>query len=55
MRNDEKTNSNILRAQAYLSKGDKVKDFTIEGKTSEERRASLARILNAQKRSYHLC
>lgn len=55
MRNDKKTNSNILRAQAYLSKGDSGKDFAIEGKTSVERRASLARILNAQKRTHSVC
>lgn len=55
MRNDEKTNSNIVRTQAYLLKGDKAKDIAIEGKTSDERRVSLARILHAQKSSYQIC
>jgi len=55
MRNDEKTNKNIIRAQAFLSKGDSGKEFAIEGKTSVERRASLAGILNAQKRTHIVC
>ena len=55
MKNHEKTNKEVLQAQALLLKGDEGKDFTIQGKTSQERRESLARITNAQKRSYQLC
>ncbi|BDO01187.1 TPA: hypothetical protein MFA42_005108 [Klebsiella pneumoniae] len=55
MKNHEKTNKEVLQAQALLLKGDEGKDFAIQGKTSQERRESLARIINAQKRSYQLC
>lgn len=55
MKNYEKTNKEVLQAQALLSKGDEGRDFAIEGKNPQERRESLARIINAQKRSYQLC
>ena len=51
MKNHEKTNKEVLQAQALLLKGDEGKDFAIQGKTSQERRESLARIINAQKRN----
>ncbi|EPH3058104.1 hypothetical protein PGO65_16285 [Klebsiella aerogenes] len=55
MKNHEKTNKKVIHAQALLAKGDAGKDFSIEGKSALERRESLARIINAQKRSYQLC
>lgn len=55
MKNVDKSNKKVLRAQAFLLKGDASKDFAIDGKTSQERRESLARIINAQKRTYQVC
>lgn len=50
-----KTNKDILQAQLHLAKGDGSIDLAIEGKSAQERRDSLTRIINAQKRTYRNC
>lgn len=46
---------NIARAREYLSRGDAGKDYSVAGSSRKERLASLARILDAQKRTHHCC
>lgn len=50
-----KTNKEILQAQLHLARGDARIDLAIEGKSAQERRDSLTRIVNAQKRTYQNC